>query len=177
MVAEVSQYARQAKDISPTVWVYKDADGSIKTREQTQDERLAILIPPKGEYRLKVKAFAEPFERPKSQQYGGGMQEKTILLLEVQGGPGNGKLCTLWATYVFSKGSNLGKIFKAVTGIAITPGSVPDPIAMLEGEFTAYLQPSQNLDDNGKPKGTDCSMDTVASVGDAVAAAAGSDWA
>ncbi len=177
MVAEVSQYARQAKDISPTIWVYKQDDGSIATREQTQEERLAIQIPPKGEYRLKLKAFAEPFERPKSAEFGGGMQEKTILLLEVQGGPGNGKQVTLWVTYVFSKGSNLGKIYKAVTGESITPGSVPDPIKMLEGEFTAYLQPSQNLDDNGKPKGTDCSMDTVAPVGESAAAATNSDWA
>ncbi len=171
----VSQYAREASTIAPTVWVYKTDDGNYATREQTKEEREAFQIPPRGEYRLKVKGFAEPFERPKDAKYGGGMQEKTILLLEVQGGPGNGKRCTLWATYVFSKGSNLGKVFQAVTKRPIMPGDVPDPVEMLEGEFTAYLQPSQNLDENGRPKGTDCSWDTVAAI-DSAAAATGNDW-
>lgn len=152
-------------------------DGSIEEHEQTQDERQALQIPPKGEYRLKVKGFGVPFEMPRSPEFGGGMQTMTRLLLEVVGGPGNGKRTTLLTSYSVSRRSNLGKIYGATVGMP-EPGQEWDPVLMLDQEFTAYLQPSKNLDENGKPKGTDCSWDTVAAVGEpAVTAAAADIWA
>lgn len=152
-------------------------DGSIQEREQTQEERQQLQVPPKGEYRLKIKGFAVPFEWQQKAEYGGGMREMTRLLLEVQGGPGNGKLLSLLCPFVVGKKSNLGKIYGATVGLP-APGEDWDPVLMLEQEFTAYLQPSKNLDENSKPKGTDCSWDTVAAVGE-TAAATGTDdtWA
>lgn len=172
-----SQYARTVSDIRPTVWVQKTASGEIEEHEQTQDERQALQIPPKGEYRLKVKGFAVPFDMPRSQEFGGGMQTMTRLLLEVQGGPGAGKRTTLLTSYAVSRRSNLGRIYAATVGMP-SPGEDWDPVLMLEQEFTAYLQPSKNVDEHGKPKGTDCSWDTVAAVGDASSAAATGtdDW-
>lgn len=149
-----------------------DASGNIRTREQTQDERLAQVVPPKGEYRLRVAAFAEPFEMARAEQFGGGMQEMTRLLLEIVGGPGAGKQTTLLCSFAVSKRSNLGRIYGATVGLP-EAGDDWDPVAMLNKEFTAYLQPSKNVDENGKPRGTDCSWDTVASVG----GGAGSDAA
>lgn len=172
-----SQYARTVSDIRPTVWVQRNEDGSIHEHEQTQDERQALQIPPKGEYRLKVKGFAVPFDMPRSQEFGGGMQTMTRLLLEVQGGPGNGKRTTLLTSYAVSKRSNLGRIYGATVGMP-APGEDWDPVLMLEQEFTAYLQPSKNQDENGKPKGTDCSWDTVAAIGEAAASTGTDDtWA
>lgn len=173
----VSQYARKTADIRPTVWVSLDSAGALQTREQTQDERLAQVIPPKGEYRLRVIAFAEPFEMPKAEQFGGGMQEMTRVLLEVVDGPGKGKQTTLLCSFAVSKRSNLGKIYGATVGLP-EAGDDWDPVAMLNKEFVAYLQPSKNVDDNGKPKGTDCSWDTVARVGgETEAAQAEALWA
>lgn len=172
-----SQYARTVSDIRPTVWVYKDESGEIREREQTQEERQQQQIPPKGEYRLKVKAFAAPFEMTRHQDYGGGVQTMTRLLLEVVGGPGNGKRTNLLVSYAVSKKSNLGKVYGATVGMP-APGEDWDPVLMLEKEFTAYLQPSKNLDENGKPKGTDCSWDTVAAIGEAAASTGTDDtWA
>lgn len=171
-----SQYARTVSEIRPTVWVYKAADGTFQEREQSQDERAQIQIPPKGEYRLKVVGFAVPFEMPRSADFGGGMQTMTRLLLEVAGGPAAGKRCTLLVSYAVSRRSNLGKIYGATVGMP-APGESWDPVLMLDQEFTAYLQPSKNLDENGKPKGTDCSWDTVAAVGSAQAATSDADWA
>lgn len=168
-----SQYARTVSDIRPTVWVYKADDGTIQEREQTQEERQALQTPPKGEYRLKVKGFAVPFEMSNFDKT--GMQDMTRLLLEVQGGPGAGKRTTLLVSYTVSKRSNLGRIYGATVGMP-EAGSNWDPVLMLEQEFTAYLQPSKNVDEHGKPKGTDCSWDTVAAIGDAsTAAATGTD--
>lgn len=90
-----SQYARTVSDIRPTVWVQKTANGDIEEHEQTQEERQQLQIPPKGEYRLKVKAFAVPFDMPRSQDFGGGMQTMTRLLLEVATGQAAGKRLTL----------------------------------------------------------------------------------
>lgn len=169
-----SQYARTVSEARPTVWVMSK-NGQIVTHEQTQDERNAIGIPPKGEYRLRVVAFAEPFEMPRSLEFGGGMQEMTRLLLEVVGGPANGKRTTLLCSYTVSKRSNLGRIYAATVGM---PGSGDewDPTLMLDKEFVAYLQPSKNLDENGKPKGTDCSWDTVAPVDGLAATGTDDTW-
>jgi hypothetical protein len=176
-VVSQSQYTRKASDIKPTVWVYRADDGTFQTREQTKDERDSLQIPPKGEYRLRVKAFAEPFEMNKKAEYGGGVQEMTRLLLEVVGGPGAGKRTTLLCSFSFGKSSNLGRVFAAATNRVIASGDDCDPVDMLEGEFVAYLQPSKNLDEHGKPKGTDCSWDTVAPAAGTASAEDASTWA
>lgn len=158
----VSQYAIEAKG-QTTTWVKKNANGELVTTEQTQDERAAqIVIPKRGEYRLRVAAFAEPFELARSEQYGGGMQKMTRLLLTLVGGPGDGKQTTLLAGWSIGSKSNLGKVFSATTGKAPAPSGMNDPVEMLNKEFIAFLAPSDALDDAGNPRYTVISWDTVA---------------
>lgn len=171
-----SKYAMTAKEAQPTIWVMRNDKGEIVEHEQTQDERTALQIPPKGEYRLRLKAFAEPFEMPRSPEFGGGMQTMTRLLLEVAAGPAQGKRTTLLCSWSIGPRSNLGKVFKATTGQVVENGVEYDPVDMLEGEFTAYLQPSKNLNEDGKPKGTDCSWDTVSAVGETAATGTDDAW-
>lgn len=162
---------------TPTIWVRKDAKGNVVTHEQTQDERMAHIVPPRrGEFRLKVVSFAEPFEMPRAEQFGGGVQQMTRLELEIQNGPGKGKVCTLLCGWSIGPRSNLGKVYAAATGKAVEKAGEYDVIDLLGGEFSAYLMPSEKLDDDGNPRGTNCSWDTVAAVSDGVAGESG-DWA
>lgn len=173
----MSAYTISASQAAPTIWVRKDSKGAIVTHEQTQDERMAHGVPPKGEYQLRVISFAEPFEMPRSEQFGGGVQQMTRLELEVLNGKGKGKTCTLLCGWSIGPRSNLGKVYRAVTGKAVENGVDYDVTDILGGEFTAYLQPSDQLDDAGKPRGTRCSWDTVAAVGADAAATGTDDWA
>ena len=174
----MSAYTISAASAAPTIWVRKNEAGKIVTHEQTQDERMAHAVPPKGEYQLRVVSFAEPFEMPRAEQYGGGVQTMTRLELEIANGRGVGKRCTLLCGWSIGPRSNLGKVYRAVTGKPVENGGEYDLTAILGGEFTAYLQPSEAVDDTGKPRGTRCSWDTVAAVGAETTAGGDSDdWA
>lgn len=164
-----SAYTLSAAQGAATVWVRKDAQGNVVTHEQTQDERMAHVVPPRGEYTLIVRSFAEPFEMARAEQFGGGMQTMTRLELEIADGRGKGKTCVLLCGWSIGPRSNLGKVYRAVTGKAVDNGGEYDVAEILGGRFVAYLQPSDALDDNGKPRGTRCSWDTVAPVGEAAA--------
>lgn len=167
----VSQYAIEAKG-QATVWVSRNENGELATHEQTQDERaLQVVVPRRGEYRLKLAAFCEPFEMERSEKFGGGKQMMSRLLLTIVGGPGDGKQTTLLAGWSIGARSNLGKIFSATTGKEPATNGVNDPVDMLNGEFVAFLAPSDALNEHGNPKYTTISWDTVAPV----TAAAGDD--
>jgi hypothetical protein len=163
-----SEYSIEIKNVSPTIWVYRDTDGKIKEREQTKEEREEQIVPPRGEYTLKVKAFAKPFEMTKSEQYGGGVQMMTRLLLEVvDGGKASlkGQQTTALCSLAISKNSNLGRVYLATTGKSIDQGGTADPTLMLEQEFQVYLK-QDKLDDNGNRTRTAPAWETVAKVGE-----------
>lgn len=161
----MGEYDIEIKDVQPTIWVYKDpADGKIKEREQSKDERQEQVVPPRGEYVFRIKAFAKMFEMPKSAQYGGGTQEMTRLLLEVVSGPSSkveGQLTSVLCTRAMSRGSNLGKVYMKSTGLDLDPqmGSA-DPTKMLEKCFSVYAK-QDKLDDSGNRKNTSLAWDTV----------------
>jgi hypothetical protein len=163
-----SDYSIEIKNVSPTIWVYRDTDGKIKEREQSKEEREEQIVPPRGEYTLKVKAFAKPFEMTKSEQYGGGVQMMTRLLLEVvDGGKASlkGQQTTALCSLAISKNSNLGRVYLATTGKSIDQGGTADPTLMLEQEFQVYLK-QDKLDDNGNRTRTAPAWETVAKVGE-----------
>jgi hypothetical protein len=163
----VSEYKVGVSGGFTTTWVRKDKKGNIVEHEQTPDERDAHVVPKKGEYRLKVRGFAKPFEMNRAEQFGGGVQTMTRLELELMNGRDKGKVCTLLTGLSLSPRSNLGKVFTAITGEDLSRGGVEYDLAdMLGGEFSAYLLPSDQTWDDGKPKGTRCSWDTVAAIGD-----------
>lgn len=164
-----SEYAIEIKNVQPTIWVYRDADGKIKEREQTKEEREEQVVPPRGEYTLRVKAFAKPFEMAKSEQYGGGTQLMTRLLLEiVEGGKANlkGMQTTALCSLAISKNSNLGRVYLATTGLSIDQGGTADPTLMLEKDFQVYLK-QDKLDENGNRTRTAPAWETIARVGEA----------
>lgn len=167
---DTSKYLIQGSAGAPTVWVRKNSDGEIYTHEQTQEERMQHIVPPAGEYRLRLISFAEPFEM-QSEMYGKSIN--TRLELQIVGGRGDGKTLTLLTTWMIGPRSNLGKVYKAITGRPVDRGIEYDPTEMLGGEFRALLYPSENLDENNKPRGTKCTWDSVKPVG---ATSDGDDW-
>jgi hypothetical protein len=133
-------------------------------REETQDERMSHIVPPPGFYDLKVNGIATPFEMARSEVYGGGVQTMTRLLCEIQGGKGHGKEITLLLGWSLGARSNMTKVFKAVLGDRNTVGEI-DLADLLNGQFNAYLEPSEDKWDDGRPKGTRCTWATVKPVG------------
>lgn len=147
------------------MWVRKDDKGELVTHEQTQDERMQHIVPPAGEYTLRIISFAEPFEM--DGEY--GKSTNTRLELVIVGGRGDGKVCTLLTTWIIGPKSNLGKVFRAVTGKPVDKGGEYDLTELIGGQFKALLYPSESVDDAGKPKGTKCTWDSVKPAGDAEA--------
>lgn len=156
---------------APTVWVRKNERGEIVTHEQTQEERMQHVVPPAGEYVLRVLSFAEPFQMV-SQEY--GESTNTRLELQIVGGKGDGKICTLLTTWVIGPRSNLGKVYQAVTGRAVDSGGEFDMTDILGGQFRALLYPSDKVDEQGKPRGTRCTWNSVKAVSEGDAA--NDDW-
>lgn len=165
----MSEYTIASSGIS-TVWVRKDAAGNLSKSEQTQEERMSHVIPPMGEYTVLIRGFAEPFEM----MFDDRPTKKTRLELVIQNdGPGKGKVCTILIGWSIGPRSYLGKVYRAVTGEAVTKGGEYDLTRILGGQFKATLLPSSNVDENGKPRGTNVSWDTFDALNPSGGAAAG----
>lgn len=155
-----------------TMWIERDANGQIgNPREQTQDERLGETVPPRGEYTLKVVAFAEPFEHT-SEKW--GVKTKTRLKLQIQGGPGDGRYFSTMVGWSIGPNSNLGRVYRAVTGKEVDRGGEYNVTEILNGTFSAYVTGSDELNEEGKPRYANVSWDTVSAVGGS--AANTDDW-
>lgn len=142
---------------APMVWIRKDAGGGLVKQEQSQDERLAQVIPPMGEYDVLVRGFSEPFDLP----YDGKPSIKTRLELVIQNeGPGKGKVCTILLGWNIGPKSYLGKVFRAITGEEVRSGGDYDVTRIIGGRFKAMLMPAPKTDENGKSVGTNVSWDT-----------------
>lgn len=152
----MSEYTIASTGIQ-TVWVRKDPAGNLVKTEQTQEERFAHVVPPMAEYEVLVRGFAEPFEM----MFDNKPQRKTRLELVIQNeGPGKGKTCTILVGWSIGPKSYLGKVYRATTGENVTQGGEYDITKILGGRFRAMLMPSANVDENGKPRGTNVSWDT-----------------
>jgi hypothetical protein len=122
------------------------------------------IVPPKGEYQFQVTGYALPFEMPKSEDYGGGTQTMTRVEFTITEGKGKGKLFTqLWGFSIGPK-SNLGR-FCRLMKMDLTPANGSwDLDNMIGYTGSGYLTPSETLGDDGKPKYTKLSLDTVEGI-------------
>lgn len=139
------------------------------------------VVPPKGEYRLKVTGLGEPFEDEIPAQYrkrlpsgeidpnGPATSTKTRLELTIVGGNHDGeKVLISYLTLSLSSGGKSGRpanlyvIFQAAC-----PEGGTDPGDMLGRDFFAYLKPSDSKRDDGTPKYAVMSYDTCSPVEDA----------
>jgi hypothetical protein len=166
-----SEYAIEVKTVQPTIWVYRKDDGTIGEREQTKEEREEQVVPPRGEYTLRVKAFAKKFEMDNFEKT--GKDWMTRLLLEiVDGGKANlkGQQTTALCSMKMSGKSNLGQVYMATTGESLEPGRPPaDPTLMLEKDFVVYLK-QDKLNENGERTKTVLAWDTIERAGGAASA-------
>lgn len=125
---------------------------------QTESERSDYTAPPEGEYELEITAFAEPFEMPKAEEYGGGMQTKTRLEFTVLSGKGKGKKFAPMYTWTVGAKSTLGQLIAKLRGAPVAPGEDFDIADLIGTKFKAYVNHAINkksgqksLDNTGKP--------------------------
>lgn len=176
-MSDTNQYLVEIKEIQPTIWVYRDSDGSVKERTQTKEEREEQIVPPRGEYTFRVKAFAKKFEMDNYDKT--GKEWMTRLLLEIVAGPNakaKGHMTTVLCSMKMSKSSNLGKVYMATTGRGLERemGSA-DPTLMLEQEFSVYAK-QDKTDENGNRTKTVLAWETVGKPGEAGAASEDDDF-
>lgn len=158
-----SNYAMPAGGDISNDYVRKVGDEIVEV-EQTKDEWMACVVPPPGQYRLRITGFAVPFQTPNKYKgqvdKNGRMDERDFLMktkldLVIVGGPGDGKHVLIWAPWPsrMTPGTNIGRVFFAATGY--DPDGTQDmydPVDMLGCEFLAFVQGSEGLNEQGKPK-------------------------
>lgn len=140
----------------------------------TTTERASYIVPAKGEYRLKVTGFSRPWEEEKKKEYQkegqNPMTTKTHLELEIADGRGKGKRF-LWSFQTFSLASgdnpaNLARIYEAgvLNGGKIKRGSEVYFEEMFGKEFEAYVNVSDTVDEQGRPRYATLARETIAPV-------------
>ena len=146
-----------------SVWVSRDANGEI-VKERI--ERNLYVVPPMGVYRLRILRFAEPFEMPKAEQFGGGMQRMTRLECQIVGGKGDGRKVAPMMSLSLGRKAILGQIIRACEGRDLNPGEEYSLFSLVGKEFQATLRPSDSLDETGKPKYCRIVDGTITAVGE-----------
>lgn len=134
-----------------------------KLRKEDRTANL-YMVPPKGEYQFEVTGYALPFEMPKAEEYGGGMQMMTRVEFTITDGKGKGKMFDqLWGFSLGPK-SNLGRFLRSMK-VDLTPvdGSW-DMDRMIGYVGSGYVTPGEALGDDGKPKYAKLSLDTVEGI-------------
>ena len=123
------------------------------------------VVPPKGEYRFMITGYADPFEMPKSADYGGGTQVMTRIELTIIEGPGKGKMFDQMWGFTIGEKSNLGGFLRRMgVDLSLRDGTFDlDRIIGYTG--SGYLTPSTTLGDDGKPRYTKLSIETVDGLG------------
>jgi hypothetical protein len=159
----MSEYTLTNATGTESVWVSRNERGEI-VKERI--ERNLYIVPPMGVYRLRVLRFAEPFDMPKAEQFGGGMQRMTRLELQIIGGKGNGKRVAPMMSLSLGKKAILGQIIRACEGRDLNPGEEYSLFNLTGKEFQATLRPSDSLDEAGKPKYCRIVDGTIAPVTD-----------
>lgn len=133
---------------------------------QEAAQRNIYVVPPKGEYAFEITGYALPFDMPKAEQYGGGMQTMTRLEFTITEGKGIGKMWTELLGFSIGEKSNLGKLLRKLN-VDLNPNERGewdlDRAVGYRGK--GYVVPSDKLDDMGKPKYARLSIDTVEPLG------------
>lgn len=149
---------------------------------QTESERSDYTTPPEGEYDLEITAFAEPFEMPKAEQFGGGMQTKTRLEFTIVSGKGKGKKFAPMYTWSVGSKATLGQLIAKIKGGFVAPGEDFDIGSLIGVKLRAYVNHALGqdgrvkLDQAGKPY-PELSVKTVRVLGgDKPGADDGDDW-
>lgn len=131
------------------------------------------IVPPKGQYRLKLTGFAEPVEVAISDQYrkpdGPTHRKETKLELEIVSERGKGKrwVCS-YVTFSLGDRANLFRIYLA----GVLKGNLKEAPAqrvyddMIGVEFEAYVNVSDKRDDKGNPIRASLAWDTIAPISD-----------
>lgn len=131
----------------------------------------SYVVPPTGEYHLKLIGFSETFddEIPVKYQKTGGptTSKKTSVELEIASGRGQGRRF-LWNFISFSLGmgknpSHLGRVYRA--GV-LNGGEPPRGQQLLFDdligcEFQAFVQASDMVDEEGKPAYATLAKETI----------------
>jgi hypothetical protein len=140
----------------------------------TTTERTAYIVPAKGVYRLKVTGFSKPWDEEKKKEYQkegqNPMTTKTHLELEIADGRGKGKRF-LWSFQTFSLSSgdnpaNLARIYEAgvLKGDRIKRGQKVFFEEMFGQEFEAYVNVSDTVDEQGRPRYATLARETIKAV-------------
>jgi hypothetical protein len=129
----------------PGVWLSPDG-------QEEPIVRNLYIVPPLGQYRLRILRIAKPFDMPKSDQFGGGAQRMTRLELQIIGGKGNGKKVAPMVSLSIGRRAILGQVIRAAERRELDPGEQYDLFNLIGKEFMATLRPSESVGEDGKPK-------------------------
>lgn len=124
------------------------------------------VVPPRGEYTFKVTGYALPFQMKKDPKYvkPGEPETQTMTRIEftITEGKGIGKMFTQMWGFAIGERANLGKFCRAM-GVDLTPddNGAWDLDRLIGYEGKGYVTPSEKLDEAGRPKYANLSLDTV----------------
>jgi hypothetical protein len=158
----MSDYVIEVKDSQPNIMVRRDGSGALY---EAETERDSYLVPPAGEYTLRIVGFAKPFEMT-SEKY--GTSTKTRIEFEIASEKGRGKRFTGLYTWTVGEKANLGKLIRRARGIEIPKGSIDVADLILPVppiEFVCFVSNSDDLDDAGRPKYADVVLESVKAAG------------
>lgn len=148
----MSAYTITVKDTAPNIMVRRSATGELLREES---DRSGYIVPPAGEYTLRITSFSEQFEMPVSEQYGGGTKTSTRVEFEILSDRGKGKRFTDVFTWSVGEKSNLGQLLRRA-GVAIPTGTIDLAQLLLPEsgsvDFVGLVKLSATLDDAGRPK-------------------------
>lgn len=138
-------------------------------------DRDAVLVPPTGQYHLKLTGFSQPTQDAIKEEYQkeGGPTTRTITSVELEIASGRGAGRRFFWNYVsFSLGggdknpSHLLRVYKAgvLKGASPAKGTQLFFDDLIGAEFVAYVIASETKDDKGRPTYAKLSKDTIAVV-------------
>ena len=144
-----------------------DSDGNPVYEEKKFDD---YVVPPAGQYRLKLTGFAEPKEAaiPEIYQKDGGPKTKmeTRLELEIMDGPGKGHMwiCS-YVTFSLGDRANAFNLYVATLcdGDKKNAPQQRDWDDMLQKEFMGYVT-NPKIKDDGTPLRAALSWDTLSPI-------------
>jgi len=131
--------------------------------KETRVQNLYI-VPPKGEYKFMITGYAEPFEMPKAQEYGGGTQMMTRVELTIIDGPGKGKMLDQMWGFSIGEKSNLGKFLRKMNVDLSLRNGTFDLDRIIGHTGSGYITPGTAIGDDGKPKYPALAIETVEGI-------------
>lgn len=156
----VSAYTMTANESGPTLMIRRNG-------AKVESNRAEYTVPPKGQYTLELTGFAEPFEMPRAEQFGGGVQQMTRLEYTILSEKGKGKKFTQMVSFTIGSKSKMGQIISAARGKPIGAGESVDLLDIIGLKFTATVTHDKTkdgvvkVDADGKPLYASVVIDTI----------------